>query len=150
MKIKIDDVKKLRQETGAGVADCRQALEESEGDMDQARQWLRRKGWQRALEKSGRQVGAGSVFAYVHHNGRVGALLALGCETDFVAKTDEFQRLGRELALQIAASRATSVAQLLHQEYGRDPSKKVGDLVKEVIGKLGENIQVVDFAVVRV
>lgn len=150
MKVKLEDIKKLREATGAGVADCRQALEECGGDGKQAAEVLRQQGMAKAAKKAGREVTAGCVFSYIHHNGQIGALVCLACETDFVAKTDDFQSLGRELAMHIAASQPATVAELLDQEYVRDPSKKVADLIKEVIGKLGENIQVVDFKIVGV
>ena len=92
----------------------------------------------------------GSVFSYVHHTSRLGVLVALGCETDFVAKTDDFQKLGKELALQVAATKPANVEELLASEYVRDGSKKIEEVIKEVIGKLGENIQVVDFKVSEV
>ena len=145
MKIKLEDIKKLREQTGAGVADCRQALEECSCDFKKAEAWLRKKGLERAEKKGEREVRSGAVFSYVHHTGRVGSLVALACETDFVAKTDEFQHLGKELALHVAASKPNSIEELLDQEYVRDPSQKISDLVKQAIGKLGENIQVVDF-----
>lgn len=150
MKIKVEDIKKLREKTGAGIADCREALEKANGKMDEAIKILRRKGIEKAAKKEGREVKAGSVFSYVHHNGKIGVLVSLACETDFVAKTDDFQTLGKELTLQIAASHPSSIEELLDQEYVRDPSRKVSDLIKEAIGKLGENIQVVDFKVVGV
>jgi len=100
MKIKIEDIKKLREMTSAGVSDCRMALEESGGDFKEAVKLLRQKGLEKADRKSEREVKAGIVFAYVHHTGRLGALAAVACETDFVAKTDDFQKLGRELAMQ--------------------------------------------------
>lgn len=145
--MKIEDIKKLRQKTSAGIADCRMALEEANGKMDEAIKILRKKGIERAEKKGEREVKAGSVFAYVHHNGRVAGLVSLACETDFVAKTDEFQKLGKELAMQVAATKPSSVEELLDEEYMRDPGKKIQELIKEVIGKLGENIRVVDFAV---
>ena len=150
MKVKLEDIKKLREQTGAGVADCRQALEECGGNPTKAAASLRKKGIEKAAKKAGREVTAGRVFSYIHHNGKIGALVCLACETDFVAKTDDFQALGRELALHIAASQPTTVAELLDQEYVRDPSKKISDLVKEVIGKLGENIRVIDFKTIGI
>ncbi len=147
MKVSLEQIKTLREKTSAGIADCRQALEEASGKMDEAIKILRKKGIERAEKKAEREVKAGSVFSYVHHTGRVAALVALACETDFVAKTDEFQKLGKELAMQAAANKPTSTEEFLKEEYLRDPSKTVAELVKEVIGKLGENIRVVDFAV---
>ncbi|OGD09484.1 translation elongation factor Ts [Candidatus Amesbacteria bacterium RIFOXYB1_FULL_44_23] len=150
MKIDVEAIKKLREATGAGVADCRMALEQSKGDAKKATEILRKKGIEKADKKSDRQVKAGMVFTYAHHTGRVGVILALACETDFVAKTDDFQNLGRELALHVCASTPSNVEELLKQEYVRDPSKTIENLIKEVIGKLGENIQVLEFKVVKV
>lgn len=149
MKINIDEIKKLRAETGAGISDCREALEVT-GDYEAAKEWLRKKGMERAAKKAEREVKAGQVFSYVHHTGRLGSMVALACETDFVAKTDDFQKLGRELALQAASMQPESVEVMLEQEYIREPGKKIGDLVKEVIGKLGENIQIANFKVVEI
>lgn len=148
-KINIEDIKKLRAETEAGVSDCRQALEET-GDYEAAKEWLRKKGIEKAAKKAEREVKAGRVFSYVHHTGRLGSMIALACETDFVAKTDDFQKLGSELALQVASMQPESTDALLEQEYIRDPGKKIADLIKEVIGKLGENIRVVDLKTVKV
>lgn len=150
MKVNLADIKKLREESEASVADCRECLEQAKGDFEKARELLRKKGLERAEKKSEREVKAGSVFSYIHHNSRVGAILSLACETDFVAKTDAFQHLGRELTLHLAASRPTTVEELLEQEYVRDPSKKIQELIKEVIGKLGENIQVIEFKVLAI
>lgn len=150
MKVAIEDIKKLREKTGAGVADCRMALEETNGDQKKAEEILRKKGVEKAAKKADREVKAGMVFAYIHHTGRLGSLVSLACETDFVAKTDDFQKLGKELALQVAASRPEDVKTLLEQEYIRDASKTVQELIKEVIGKLGENIQVMEFKITQV
>jgi elongation factor Ts len=150
MKIDVNAIKKLREETGAGIADCRMALEECKGDHKKAVEFLRKKGIEKAAKKGERQVKAGMVFTYSHHTGRVGVILALACETDFVAKTDDFQKLGRELALHICASNPTTVEELLKQEYVRDSSKTIEVVIKEVIGKLGENIQVAEFKIVKV
>lgn len=150
MKIDIAAIRKLREETGAGIADCRQALEKAGGDRKKAVEWLRKKGMEKAEKKSEREVKAGRVFAYVHHTGRLGSMVAVACETDFVAKTEDFLSLGKELALQVASSKSTTVDELLVQEYVRDPSMKVKELVKGAIGKLGENIQVMDVKLVEV
>src|SRR3989344_5880623 len=119
-------------------------------DIKKAEEGLSKRGIERAAKKADREVRAGAVFSYVHHTGRLGSMVALACETDFVAKTDDFVKLGKELALHVAASRPESVDVLLGQEYVRDPAKKISDLVKEVIGKLGENTQVVDVRIVEV
>lgn len=135
------DLKKLRQETGAGIADCREALEESGGDFDKAREIIKKKGLERAASKGDREVKAGLVEVY-SHGGKVGVLVELFCETDFVAKTEDFKTLAHELALQIASMNPGSVEDFLQQEYIRDNALTVDQLIKSVIGKLGENIQV--------
>ncbi len=100
--IKPEDVKKLREQTGAGIMDCKRALEESGGDYDKAILWLREKGLSTAAKKAGRVAREGIVASYIHHGSRLGVLLELNCETDFVARTDDFQQLARDLAMQIA------------------------------------------------
>jgi len=150
MKTDIQKIKDLREKTGAGISDCRQALEDTGGDMKAAAEILRKLGIEKAAKKSEREVKAGMVFSYVHHTGRLGAMVALACETDFVAKTEDFQKLGRELALHTASTKPENVESLLKSEYVRDASKTIEELIKETIGKLGENIQVMDFKVVSV
>lgn len=141
-KITTEQIKKLREETGAPVMECRQALEVSSGDEKKAKEYLRVKGVERAEKKSAREVKAGLVEAYTHAGGKIGVLVEVLCETDFVARNSEFKNLVHELALQVAAMNPVSVEELLEQEWIRDPSKKVGDLIKEAIGKIGENIKV--------
>lgn len=141
MTVKLDDIKLLREQTGAGIADCRQALEESNEDMEKAKDWLKQKGFDKASSKGGREIKAGIVDVY-SHGGKVGVLVELLCETDFVARTDDFKNLAHELALQIASMNPQSVEDLLSQEYIRDGSMIVDQLVKSNIGKLGENIQI--------
>ena len=97
-----EDVKRLREQTGAGVMDCKRALEESGGDLEKATHWLREKGLSTAAKKSDREVREGVISSYIHHGARLGALIELNCETDFVARTDEFQRLARDLAMAVA------------------------------------------------
>jgi elongation factor Ts len=100
--IKPEDVKRLRDQTGAGIMDCKRALEESGGDVEGAIAWLREKGLSTAAKKAGRAAREGVIASYIHHGARLGVLLELNCETDFVARTDDFQQLGRELAMQVA------------------------------------------------
>ena len=140
----IDDIKKLREATGAGIADCRSALEEAKGNMGKAKEILKKKGLNKASSKEGREVKNGVVEVY-SHNGKVGVLVEVLCETDFVAKTEDFKNLAHELALQIASMNPLSVEELLTQEYIRDNSMTVDQLIRSVIGKLGENIQVGKF-----
>lgn len=141
MTISVDQIKKLREETGAGIADCRQALEESKGDMEKAKEWLKKNGLDKAASKGDREVKSGLVEVY-SHAGRVGVLVELLCETDFVARTDDFKNLAHELALQIASMNPSSVETLLSQEYIRDTSQTIDQFLKAVIAKLGENIQI--------
>lgn len=104
MEITAGAVKELRERTGAGMMDCKHALVENKGDMERAIDYLREKGLAKAAKKSARTAADGRVFSYIHTNSKIGTLLELNCETDFVAKTDEFQTLGRELCMQIAAA----------------------------------------------
>lgn len=100
--IKPEDVKRLREQTGAGVMDCKRALEQSDGDVEKATAWLREKGLSTAAKKAGREAREGVITSYIHQGARLGVLLELNCETDFVARTDDFQQLARELAMQVA------------------------------------------------
>ncbi|MCL5010440.1 MAG: translation elongation factor Ts [Patescibacteria group bacterium] len=140
MNIDLDLLKKLRAETQAGIADCRKALEEVNGDYQKAKEWLRKHGLERADKKKERKTPQGLIESYIHQNGKVGALVMVLCETDFVARTDEFKRLSHELAMQVAAMNPQDIDSLLEQAYIRDGSKTIGDLLKEAVAKLGENI----------
>ena len=155
MVIDINQIKELREETSAGISDCRMALEESGGDMVKAKEWLRKRGLEKAEKKEDRVIRSGLVYAYVHGHvynsqgglkrsevGRIGAMVEGGCETDFVAKTDDFQNLCKEIAMQVASMAPENVKELLEQDYIRDSKKTIKELVKEVIGKLGEKITV--------
>jgi len=102
LMIKPKDVKRLREQTGAGIMDCKRALEDSAGDYERAIAWLREKGLSTAAKKSGRAAREGVVTSYIHHGSRLGVLLELNCETDFVARTEDFQQLARDLAIQVA------------------------------------------------
>lgn len=141
MDIKIEDIKLLREQTGAGIADCREALKETGGDLKKAKEYLKKKGLDKASSKAEREVKAGLVETY-SHGGKVGVLVELLCETDFVARTEDFKNLAHELTLQIASMNPSGVEDLLSQEYIRDNSLTVDKLIKGVIGKVGENIQV--------
>ena len=153
-KVAIAAIKDLRAETGAGVMDCRRALEESSGNLDEARRILRAAGLERAAERSGRETGEGIIRAYVHPNRPLGAMVKLTCETDFVARTDEFKNLAREVAMHIAALAPARInaedggdgEALLEQSYVRDPSRTIGDLISDSIARTGENIRVSEFA----
>lgn len=141
-KATTDLIKKLRKATKAGVMDCYKALQESGGDFTKAKAWLMKKGAKVAAKKADRKTSTSLIETYLHSDGRVGAMVKLACETDFVARNKEFKKLAHELAMQVAAMNPASVKALLKQEYIREPEKKVGDLVKEAIGKLKENIRI--------
>ncbi|MEK9178316.1 MAG: elongation factor Ts [Patescibacteria group bacterium] len=144
-KVNLEQLKKLRSQTSASVADVRSALEESGGDYDKALALLKKRGAEIAEKKKERETGQGLVESYIHQNGKVGSLVVLLCETDFVARTDEFKNLAHEIAMQVAAMEPKDIEGLLKQEYIRDPSMKIEDLIKQTIGKLGENIRVKSF-----
>lgn len=150
MPISIDLIKQLRDETLASVADCKNALEEAKGDIKRAREILKKKGYARAEKKADRVAKEGLVESYVHQNGKIGVVLALLCETDFVARTDEFKALAHEVAMQIAAMDPKDNKALMKQEYIRDSGKTIEMLVKETIAKLGENILVGKFSRVAI
>jgi elongation factor Ts len=187
MAISAKDVAALRERTGAGMMDCKKALEETNGDADKAVELLRSKGASKAEKRAGRQVKEGMIANYIHHNGKIAVLVELNCETDFVARTEDFQQLGRWIAEHVAAAAPIAVDKdqvpqekvdserrifveqvkaegkpehmidkivegkvqayykdvaLMHQAWVREPKKTIGDLVKEVSAKTGENVQV--------
>jgi elongation factor Ts len=145
MKIDIKLIKQLREETQVSIADCTKALEEAKGDYEKAIQILKKRGIERAEKKASRETAQGLIESYIHQNGKVGVLLELLCETDFVARTEDFKRLAHEVAMQIAAMNPKNVEALLKQEYIRDSSTTIENLIKQTIGKLGENIVVKQF-----
>lgn len=146
MAVSLDLIKKLRKETKAGVMEVRKALEEGKGDFDKAKKWLVKRGLDKAAKKADREIAEGTVASYVHNTGKVAAIVKLGCETDFVAKTEDFQELAKEIAMQVASMNPENVEELLKMSYIRDSKKTIDDLVKAAIAKLGENIQVVEFS----
>ncbi|OGC54199.1 hypothetical protein A2797_00220 [candidate division WWE3 bacterium RIFCSPHIGHO2_01_FULL_48_15] len=143
--ITTEQVKKLRDKTQAPVMEVKRALEETKGNEEEAKKILTEKALARAEKKKERTAGDGMIFSYVHSGGKVGVLLDLRCETDFVARTEVFQNLGKELCLQIASMDPQSTENLLEQEYVRDPEKKVSDLIGEAAGTLGENVRIEGF-----
>ena len=142
----IEQIKQLREESQASIADCRKALDEASGDYKKALEWLRKRGAEIAEKKAERETSQGVVEAYVHGNGKIGVLVKLLCETDFVARTDEFKKLAHEIAMQISAMNPKDVKALLAQEYIRDSKLTIDELIKETIGKIGENIKVREFS----
>jgi elongation factor Ts len=140
-----EDLQKLRDETGAGVMDCKKALEEANGDMEKAKEIIKEKGMIIASKKSERKTGAGFLKTYIH-NDRVGVLMEIRAETDFAIKSDPFQTMAHELAMQVAAMGPEDVNELLEQPFIKDASKKVEDIVTETIAEVGENINIERFA----
>jgi elongation factor Ts len=155
-----DQIKQLRELTGAGVMDCKRAIEEAEGDIDRAVKVIQQQGLARAEKRSEREANQGVVEAYIHQ-GRIGAMVELNCETDFVARTDEFRALARDIAMQVASMNPTYLAKddvptdeaspvaevaLLEQPFIRDASRTIGRLVIETSAKVGEKVAVRRFA----
>lgn len=138
-------VQKLREATGAGVMDCYRALQEAGDDFDAAVKVIREKGFSKVEKRADRETGAGVIHSYLH-NGRIGVLLNLRAETDFVVRSEPFQELAHELAMQIAASAPKDVEALLAEPYIKDESRTVKDLVTEVIAKTGENVSIKEFS----
>ncbi len=138
-------IQKLREETGAGVMECKRALEEAGGDLKLAKEIIAKRGLAKAEKKSDRATGAGLLEAYIH-NGRIGVLLELRSETDFVAHSEPVKALVHDLALHISALDPESVEDLLKQPYVKDESKTVEEVIKGVIAKVGENLKVARFA----
>jgi elongation factor Ts len=154
-------VKELREQTGAGIMQCRKALIECQGNRERALVFLKEQGLLKAKEKEERVTTQGLIEAYIHAGGRIGAMVELNCETDFVARTSEFKELAHHLAMQVAAmapqfiskeevSEGTDIepqtACLLLQPDIKDPDKSVQDIITETIAKVGENIKVSRFA----
>lgn len=157
MDISTDMIKDLRAQSGAGIMDCRGVLLQTEGDIDKALEILKEKGLAKAQKKAGRTTSQGLVEAYIHTAGRIGAMIEINCETDFVARTDEFQELAHCLAMQVAALDPKYISEehipegtevvpeevcLLKQQYIKDPGKTVKDVITETIAKVGENITI--------
>jgi len=134
----------LREETGAGVLDCKNALEEAGGDLDNARKIIAKKGYSKAQKKSERATDAGVLETY-SHNGRIAVMLDLRCETDFVAKNKEFRELAHNIAMQIASMNPENVDELMDQPFIKDDSVTVRDMLTALIAKTGENMKVERF-----
>jgi len=161
LKIPAANIKTLREQSGAGVMDCRNALITSEGDIEKAIQILKERSLYQVQKKAARTTSQGLIEAYIHTAGRIGAMVEVNCETDFVARTFEFKELAHNIAMQIAAQspqcvtkeelphdaeEKPEVACLLLQPYIKDPTRTVQDIVNDTIAKLGENIRVKRFA----
>ncbi len=157
VEITTEQIKTLREQSGAGIMDCRNTLISTEGNLEKALVILKEKGLLKAEKKGERATGSGLVEAYIHTAGRIGSIVEVNCETDFVARTDEFKDLAHSIAMQVAALNPKYVAEqdipqgsdedpkevsLLSQMFIKDPSKTINDLIVETIAKTGENIKV--------
>jgi len=143
--ISAQQIKELREKTGAGVSEVKKALEESGGDVAAARAAIERRLGSMAGKRAGRETRAGVIDAYIHANGRVGAMAHISCETDFVARNPEFKRLAHDITMQIAAMEPADIAGLQEQPFIKDPNKKISEIINEAIGRFGENIKVERF-----
>lgn len=143
-------IKELREATGFSFGEIKKALTEAGGNAAKALEALKLFGTAQALKKAARQVKSGTVEAYVHSTRKIGSLIVVLCETDFVAKSEEFQALARDLAMQVVAMKPATVQELLEQSFIRDPAVTVKDLVENAVGKLGENIQIDRFSLFEV
>ena len=167
MATSADDIKRLREETSCGVIDCKKALEAAQGDFAKAKDLLRKRGLEMAAKKSDRAAKEGRVEAYIHNGNKIGVLVEINCETDFVARSDDFSKFTRDVALHIAASNPKYIKKedvpaellekeadkdayikancLLAQAYVKDPARSIQDLLNELVAKIGENIIVSRF-----
>jgi len=143
-EITAEMVQALREATGAGVMDCRKALIEAGGDAEKAKQVIAEKGLAKVEKRAGRETGAGLAYSYIHAE-RIGVLLEVRAETDFVVRSEPFRKLVHELAMQIAASAPANVDELLAQPYIKDESKPVKDILNAVIAQVGENVIIKQF-----
>ncbi|MEK7497504.1 MAG: elongation factor Ts [Patescibacteria group bacterium] len=141
-KIPIAIVKKLREETGAPIIRVQKVLKEVEGDANKAFEILQKEGFEKAETKGERVTGQGKVFSYAHHSGKITSVVELLCETDFVARNELFEELGKNIAMQVASMDPKDNKELGGQDFIKDPSQKISDLVKVVIAKTGENIRI--------
>jgi elongation factor Ts len=161
LEVTVELIKALREKTGAGIMDSKKALEEADGDLEKAQALLREKGLATAAKKADRATLEGLVESYIHSGGRIGALVEVNCETDFVARTEDFKDLAHDLAMQVAAmdpkyldtsdvpdddSSSPQESCLLQQPFIRDPSLTVRDRVNETIAQVGENVRVRRFS----
>ena len=160
MEVTVELIRTLRDRTGAGIMECKEALVSTQGDVDKAADSLRLKGFAEVAKRADRATNQGLIEAYIHTGGRVGAMVELGCETDFVARTLEFKEMAHDIAMQVAAmapdyldesgieegdSRPVAQVTLLQQPFIKDNSTSVGEMIQELAAKLGENVRVVRF-----
>jgi len=141
----IEKIKQLRDDTGSGVLEVKQMLEKHDGDLEKAKEELMKKATSKAAKKAGRVAGDGLVYSYIHNKGKVGSMILMACETDFVAKTEDFQKLCKEVSMQICTDEYKDVKELLKSPYMRDESKTIQDLINETLAKVGEKIELKKF-----
>lgn len=140
-KINSDLIRKLREETGAPVIQVKKVLDQFKGDEKKALEVLRKEGFEKAAKRAERETSQGLVASYIHHSGKIGVMVELLCETDFVARNEMFVELGRNIAMQVASLNPKNNEELLSQDFIKDSSKTIEDLLKEVIAKTGENVR---------
>lgn len=145
MKTDIKKIEQLRKQTGLSFAEIKKALDEAKGDIDGAIEVLKARGVSVAEKKSSRETGEGVVDAYIHGNGKIGSMVEVYCETDFVAKNDEFKKLAHEIAMQVASMNPKDEKELLEQKYIRDQDMTIKELIQQCVAKLGENIKIGNF-----
>ncbi|MCA9352613.1 translation elongation factor Ts [Patescibacteria group bacterium] len=145
MEISVEQIKALREETGVSIGKCKEVLTEANGDMDKARELLRDISAKAAAKKSDREIGAGVVQAYIHSNNSIGVLIKLACETDYVARNEDFIHLAGDIAMHIAAMGTETTEELLEQPFVKNPDVTIGKLIEEAVLKIGERIEVAEF-----
>ena len=162
MSVNVDSIKLLRNSTGFGIMECKKALEDADGDIEKAKELLEKLGSLKATKKLSRDTKEGVIESYIHNGSRVGAIVELNCETDFVARTSEFKELAHDIAMQVAAMNPQYINSddvpdekddteineddcLLNQACIKDPSKTVENMISDAVGKMGENIRITRF-----
>lgn len=141
----VEQIKSLREKTGLGIHDIKLSLEEANGDETKALEILKAKGLSKVSKRSERATSQGLIDTYIHGGGRIGAMVEVNCETDFVARNDDFKSFVREIALQVASMNPETINELLAQEYFRDSNLTIQDVLTEKIAKIGENIKISRF-----
>lgn len=145
MEISVEQIKALREETGVSIGKCKEALTEAAGDMDKARELLRAVSAKAAAKKADRELGAGIVQSYIHSNNTIGVLINLACETDYVARNEDFINLAGDIAMHIAAMGTETTEELLEQPFVKNPELTIAQLIEEAVLKIGERIEVAQF-----
>jgi len=144
--ISTEKIKQLREKTNLSIMECKRALEEADGDEGKALEILGKKGKEKALKKAGREAKQGLIESYIHSNAKMGVILELNCETDFVARNEDFKELAHDIAMHIAAFDPEDDKELLSQPFLKDEQKTIQDLINDIVAKLGENIKIGKFS----